>query len=493
MKMKKYFLSIVALLSVFSCNQMVNEIKITDVVVNGNYLGNGAEWDPYCEAELWGAPMTEEMWIKIFERTDFMRMSIVRCMINSPLRYYNKETGRYDKERNSESLKRMLAYCQSNNITVMFGEFNPPRPELKLDEKWVKMAVNYLDYLVNECGFTCIKYYIPTNEPDGNWSVYDGNFEDYVKLIVMFREEMSKYPALARIKFAAPDAVLDYKNPKYDLTTSGRVAEFAGRADSLAGIYEIHAYPGFHQVRSGIFKDMLKEVLSNVPDGKRLILGEAGYKTWRPEDSLRDRIHKERLNKTSLVKNKEGADCSMSVYEYEYGLDIALLGMEVMNNGGAGVCPWMLDDVHSAGDRGDKNNVKIWGMWNIFGGKVWGLPEEENIRPWYYAWSLMCRYFPAGSDILSVTLPAVDGLHSVAAVSDGKLTVAVLNISAKKQQVMLSLPYALKNAKMYRYEKGNDNLFANMPPKPDKEGIRAENSVRMELGPDSMIMITDLD
>jgi len=492
--MNKILLSIIAVFMSVSCSSTLTEVKITNSVINGGYLGNGAEWDPYCEADMWGAPMTPEMWNKIFERTDFMKMSIVRCMISSPFRYFNAKTQEYEKERNSESLKTLLSYCQKNNIIVMFGEFNPPNRKLKLDAKWVKMSVNYLNYLVIESGFTCIKYYIPTNEPDGYWSVYDGDYNAYLELVRMFQNEIANYPNLAlHIKLAGPDVVLDYKNSKYDLTTKDRVDLAAKQIDSIIGIYEIHAYPGYYQVSNGIFTKMLKEVVASVPKGKKLVLGEAGYKTWRKEDSTRNMTHLEKLSKTPLIVSKEGADCNMNVYDFQYGIDMSLLAIEVMNNGGSGVCPWMLDDSHSFGDKGNIHNVKIWGMWNIFGGKLWKMPQEENIRPWYYAWSLMCRYFPSGSDILKVDMPDIAGLKITASISDNKLTVALLNISDQKRFLNLALPVALANAKLYLYKEGNRNLFENMPPKPDKTGIKAENHLKVEISPNSLIVISDYD
>lgn len=87
----------------------------------------------------------------------------------------------------------------------------------------------------------------------------------------------------------------------------------------------------------------------------------------------------------------------MLCYDYFYGLDIPLLAMEVMNNGLSGVAAWMLDDaMHSNGDSGRTEDVKIWGMWNILGEEVFGDASQEELRPWYYTWSLMCRHFPAG-------------------------------------------------------------------------------------------------
>ena len=50
-------------------------------------------------------------------------------------------------------------------------------------------------------------------------------------------------------------------------------------------------------------------------------------------------------------------------------------------------------------------DVKIWGMWNILGEEVFGDASQEELRPWYYTWSLMCRHFPAGCDVLACEVP----------------------------------------------------------------------------------------
>ncbi|MFA5849922.1 MAG: hypothetical protein WC833_08560 [Bacteroidales bacterium] len=484
--MKSILYSLVCLLFIFSCSKKDVKIDIGPDIINPNYLGNGAEWDPYCEAEMWGTPVTEEMWKTIFERTDYMKMSIVRCMINSPFRYYNNETGEFERDRNIESLKRMLSYCQKNNITVMYGEFNPPSPALKNDMRWISMSVKYLNYLVVDCGFNCIKYFIPANEPDGSWSFYDGNYESYKDLISKFHKEMMLYPELSEhIKFAAPDVVLGYKNPKYDMQAADWVAGSARDIDSLVGVYEIHTYPGYKQVRDGSFSKMLKDILKEVPAGKQLIIGEAGYKAGKEGDSLENRIHKEKLDKTPLITNKEGADCNMRVYDFEYGLDMALLAMEVMNNGGSGVAAWMLDDSHSVGDRGDTANVKIWGMWNIFGLKIRSMKNEENLRPWYYAWSLMCRYFPAGSNILKTSISEVKDLNIVASVKDGKLSIAFLNRSSESMDLNVSIPGEFKEARVFRYEKENMNMSG--------ESLKAEKRFNLKISGKSLVVITDLN
>ena len=111
----------------------------------------------------------------------------------------------------------------------------------------------------------------------------------------------------------------------------------------------------------------------------------------------------------------------MLVYDYFYGLDMPLLCMEVMNGGYSGIAAWMLDDaMHSSGDSGKTEDIKLWGMWNILGEEVFDDPSQEEIRPWYYTWSLMCRYFPTGSNILKTTLDRTKGVYAAAGEYQGK-------------------------------------------------------------------------
>ena len=91
--------------------------------------------NPYDEAELWGSSISDADWDTLFKRLDFMRPQYVRCMINSPFRYYDANTGKYDKTRNIHSISRLLSYCTKNDITVVFGEYNPPTWEMKEDQR----------------------------------------------------------------------------------------------------------------------------------------------------------------------------------------------------------------------------------------------------------------------------------------------------------------------------------------------------------------------
>lgn len=93
--MKRLLIPLVGAATLFAaCNSgRTLRIEVTDRVISADYIGNGVEWDPYDEAGAWGAEVSDADWGKLFERLDFMRPGYVRCMINSPYRYYDAATG----------------------------------------------------------------------------------------------------------------------------------------------------------------------------------------------------------------------------------------------------------------------------------------------------------------------------------------------------------------------------------------------------------------
>lgn len=473
------------------CQRAELVVKVTSEVVNHDYFGNGAEWDPYDEALSWGSDVSEEDWDVLFERVDRMGIAYVRCMINSPFLYWDASAGKYDRDRNIGKLCRILQYCKDNEIMVIYGEFNPPEPSMKDSERWVEMSVNYLDHLVNGLGFDCIRHFVIFNEPDGDWAPTDGDYELWKDMALRFDAEMGKYPGLKdKVSLAAPDAVVHWVHPETGMDAGDWMRRTSSEIDHIVGIYDLHAYPGQTEVRNGTYAEKLKALKAYVPEGKRVILGEAGFKYENPEDSL---LLKENMRRADEHPFAGGIDSNMMVYDHFYGLDMALLAMDVMNTGYAGIAVWMLDDAaHSVGDTGRTESIKVWGFWNTLGAEVFGTPSEEEIRPWYWAWSLMCRYFPPGCDIHTVAAEGACCIRVCAAEADGRHTVAIVNWSDEALDTEVDLPYSLDDARVYVYDESetyrdvDDNLV------PALTGISGDE-VRLDVPAQSLVVITDME
>ena len=473
------------------CRTSDFEVKVTDNIINQDYIGNGAEWDPYDEAIVWGTDLSEEDWAVLYERVEPMRMGYVRCMINSPFLYWDATSRTYDKTRNIEKISRILQYCQDNGITVVYGEFNPPEPQMKDSMQWVEMSVDYLDHLVNVLGFDCIRYFVIFNEPDGHWAVTDGDYELWKSMALRFDAQMQKYPGLKeKVSLAAPDAVMHNVHSETGLSVEDWMKMTAGDLDDLVGIYDVHAYPGQQEVRNGSYLGKLKSLKALVPEGKRIILGEAGFKYENSEDSL---LYKENRRRAEEHSYAGVEDCNMMVYDHFYGLDMALLAMDVMNSGFSGMAVWMLDDAaHSVRDSGLRENIKIWGFWNILGSEAFDMPSEEEIRPWYHAWTLMCRYFPKGCDIQEVECSAPSGIRVCASEMEDRHTVAMVNFSSDDVIADLTLPYTFSKARVYVYEDSFYEIGADGVLEPSVKGISGK-SMKIKIPSQSLVLITDMD
>ena len=433
--MKNHPLVAAAMLLAVACSRPV-EVRVSQEVINPCYLGNGVEWDPYDEAVSWGHDLTEADWDTLYARLDYMKPQYVRCMINSPFTYYTGSG--FEDTRHADTLLKLLSYCQSRGVMVVYGEYNPPAWEMKGSQEWVEASVKHLNYLVDGQGFDCIRHFVIFNEPDGNWASTNGDFAFWKEMVRRFRAEMDKYPALKEnVSLAGPDAVIDYRNPASPYDAAGWLKATVEEVPEI-GIYDMHAYPGQRYVRSGEFEKTLRQMKALAD--KPIILGEAGFKYFSdPADSSLAKEYWRRVEGHPFTK---GSDCNMLVYDTFYALDMAVMLCSVMNSGFSGAAAWMLDDaMHSNGDSGLTEDVKLWGMWNILGAEVFGDPSQEEIRPWYYTWSLMCRHFPAGSRILKLEASLPDGVSATAArTPSGTYSLAFVNVSDQPVELSVRLP-----------------------------------------------------
>ncbi|MFR6100644.1 MAG: discoidin domain-containing protein, partial [Longibaculum sp.] len=134
--------------------------------------------------------------------------------------------------------------------------------------------------------------------------------------------------------------------------------------------------------------------------------------------------------------------------------------------------------VHTpTGDPNIDNDIKIWGFWNELGeemaaqnsaNNVTGRPNtvqssDEKIRPWYYTWSMFCRYFPAGMKILETTDSGIDAVRATAGLlpngDKSDVSIAVVNSTGKEKTIELNVPNAngLVDLNQYFYYDGEIN------------------------------------
>lgn len=244
-----------------------------DSVVNRGYIGNGVQWDPYALDYGQGrVEISDADWAKLYARLDFMRPAFIRVMTNTTSVVRN---GRLDRMRGFEHLSHILGYCQSRGVTVMFGDWGGSLMYARagtVNRTLLDHAAAYVAWLVGEKGYDCIRYYNLVNEPNGFWSAADGDFDLWAKAVSYFRGRLDAEGLAGKVELVGPDAAI--WGPEEAWWVSRSRDELGDRI----GLYDIHTYPSKCTVNSGEYTRILEAYRREVPAGKKIVMGEIGFK-----------------------------------------------------------------------------------------------------------------------------------------------------------------------------------------------------------------------
>lgn len=397
-------------------------------VISREFVGNGVQWDPYQSDYGHGRlEFSEADLAKMYRRLDFMRPGVVRMMINASS--LSSPDGIVDFERYYRNVKPLLEYCQTRNVEVVFGDWGGSLTNSKtkqINTKNIANVVAFVRYLLDEKGMDCIRYFNYVNEPNGWWSSTDGDFSLWARGMKEINEEMRRQGIASRVKLIGPDVAI------WTAEETWWVERSATELGDVVGLYDIHTYPSKYTINTNQYYDIIKAYRDKVPADRKIIMGEIGLKYVAPED--------ETLNDLNIRRAKAAPyasidDSQMSVYDFSYGIDMADALIQTLQAGYSGTVAWMLDDaMHSKGGR---DKLKIWGFWNIFGEEFFGA-EQENVRPWFYAWSMLCRAVPGGCDILTAVSDSPKAIKCSLARKDGKYSLILLNITGANLEVSLA-------------------------------------------------------
>jgi hypothetical protein len=487
------------LFTLLSCNTMENEEKVgiyPDEIISSNFIGNGVQWSAYhhanSESSDWGKLMTDEKWQMNFDRLDYMKPKLFRILDQANWRYlvgfdeFDEPILDFNTDE-VKALEKLLDYAEENEITVLFGEWGTPYKMHDKEEghgdkftgandpKWIKIIVQYLDYLINTRGYTCLKYYNHVNEPDGFWASTDGNFEEWSEGVKLLKAEMDRVGLSDKIVIAGPDAVWQLDWVKRSLE----------EVDHCLGIYDVHAYAPYDLVRSGEFQQVYGELARPVlENNKQIFFGEIGFNRKGEENQKR-----------AVDDGYASEDSQMDVYDFSYGIDMADVAIQIQNAGYSGSAAWDLDDaMHTKNDLGQKNQLKRWGMWNSLGTEICNNPEDENMRPWFYSWSLLCRYFPPGYNIIATDSTGIDGLRLSAGANEKDMTIAIVNNSETNNEISLHIPETVKkHFKKYLYTEEGRLMDENGFPVPAETQIKGKELSTIEIPANSFVLLTTIE
>lgn len=378
-----------------------------------DFLGLGVQWASYPWFDL-----SPEDWDKVVRRVEFLRLPVTRVMLDAFWYCRGFDPGGrpvFDwGTPYMQKLHQLLDFCERNGTAVLLGEWQRPCGAgldlASADPRWTALVGESVAHFVRDRKYTCVRYYNLINEPHGSWSNITP--EDWRTALLNLADEFHRRGLGRRVLIAAPDG-------DRNLTTRALRDPELRR---LTGIYDEHWYVFREEIRRGLLELYAREQLRQirrVDPGKPFILGELG-----------------------IMDGKTPRDQNPDVFRFWYGLAMADAAIQALRAGVDAVIAWNLDDaLYFLGDGEEYMNAltdrlpanaydrrKIWGMWNILGVEH-GHPEEEQLRPWFFAWAALARSFPAGCRPVEVAATGVPGLRVAAArlASPDGYSIAIVN------------------------------------------------------------------
>ncbi len=446
-------------------------IYTDDLVSGAPFMGLGVELDPYDSFQP-----TAAQWSLIFQRLDYMRPGFLH-VVEPASDYF----AGYDASGNPVyrwsaphvmQLLTILDYARSRGVPVVLGDWSNP-----LINGDPRIPAGFLLQLHDAYGYTNIRYYNLINEPN---YVATCSFSCWAGIVAKLSSEFTSLGINRWLQLVGPDNGNSWDDTAAAQTldrTSGLDTDNPIGGDSwvtaalraipgLIGAYDSHRYATIWGVENGVYADQMRarrEQISNLDSPtKPFFAGEVGL-TAREVSPFTGRLSRSRmralvplLDPSAVPHAGTFVDSQPHIGEFNYGAWMGDMTIQGIGAGLSGASAWDLDDAMHTGGQYGSQNLKRWGFWNSLGGQD-GYPASDlELRPWYYAWSVLSRAFPAGSQPLLVPGTGVPGLRATAArIPDGSgfdLSLAVVNDSDTARSVTLTVPSVPGTLGLGRYD-----------------------------------------
>ena len=445
-----------------------------DQTAGPRLLGLGVQWDPYDSFQP-----SASLWDLIDERVAFMSPGFLR-VVEPASDYFKGYDSAHDPtyrwgSTHVQELLQILAFAQKHHITVVLGDWADP-----LIHDDARIPADFIEQLHDTYGFTDIRYYDPLNEPN-----YDSScdFTCWTNMMTTLHREFAQL-GMKWIKLIGPSngnswddtpqvhaadekTGLDTDNPANDAW----VTETLQAIPSEIGAYDSHRYSTIGGLDAGVYEEQMltrRDEISNLDSpGKPFFEGEVGLtvrKTnpFASDESARYETQGLRRELPALVDPSAApasstfVDSQPHIAQFNYGTWMGDMVIQALDGGLSGASAWDLDDaMHTGGGYGSQN-LKRWGFWNSLGGQD-GYPASDlDLRPWYYAWSVLSRSFPAGAQALTVPSTGLTRVRVAAARvprrSGYALSFALVNENRRARRVRLFVPDARRRLRFALYD-----------------------------------------
>ncbi|HWF49520.1 MAG TPA: hypothetical protein VG294_02655 [Solirubrobacteraceae bacterium] len=483
----------------------------TDQLADPAFMGLGVQLDPYDTLKP-----AQLNWPLITQRLDFMGPGLMR-VVEPASDYFagydasGNPTYRWTSNHVQELLS-ILGYAQSRGITVVLGDWGNP-----LIQGDARIPADFIGALHTTYGFTVLRYYNVMNEPNGAGPSCP--FSCWTGIMKTVSAEFTKLGEQSWIQLVGPDNANSWDDTQVAQAadrSSGLETDNPLGGDSwvtaslqsipgLIGAYDSHRYATIWGVANGVYGNQVlarREEISNLDSpAKSYFAGEVGLTarqvtpftaaSMRSTSALRSLLDPSAIGASTFI------DSQPNITTFNYGVWMGDMMIQAISAGLSGASAWDLDDAMHVGGGYGNLNLKQWGFWNSLAGQN-GYPASDLApRPWYYAWSVISRAFPAGAQTLAVPSTGLPGVRVAAAripnATKYDLSIAMVNDSAAARTITLTVPSVTTplNLAQYNYAAGGLPVDANGLPVPAQNlAVQPSTGITVQLPADALVVLT---
>ena len=444
----------ISLLSLSACGKGdLNHVSFTEKdLVQESFGGLGVEWGAYEDTDK----LMEGGWEKVINHMDHLGAARIRLMIS-----YDWFCQNFDDKNNEDksddtwsynftnkyaaNMIEILEYCQIHNIDVAFGAWNVigslgdddvwnMMDDVTSDIRWAKISADVLNFLVNQKGFTCIKWFVNSNEPNyigvkGGSKNYNNTYEKWEQGVKNVRKALDDV-GLQSVGIVGGDTTGFEGTQEYLVNISKNIKD-------IVGDYGAHLYLSNISVDRGEMGDEIISLLKQIKENDPEVGKKRQADIW--EGGLRD-------GKTAL-------DCQSLIATTNYAVRMVDYTVQSLISGINGICYWDFDDAMHFMYTNNSMTPKEWGMFSSLAEASSG---KQELRPWYHTTSLLCHLIKKGNKVYtsSANDTSVDEtFRALATVShDGNLGgLVAVNAGLKETQKTFSIKEKINGDKVYVY------------------------------------------
>ena len=474
-------LSLIPMMALSSCSKSAPHYEVDKIAFDKSNLtqesfgGLGVEWGVYEDIDK----LAENGWERIIKNMDHLAPSRVRVMVS-----YDWFVTDFDNKGNTDksddtwnynfstktalNLFDILEYCQIHDIDVAFGAWNVVADlaydvwgmmeDVTSDIRWAKITGEILNFLVKDKGFTCIKWFVNSNEPnyagyEGQSKNYNNTYEKWQQGVKNVRKTLDSY-GLNWIGIVGGDTTGVEGTREY-------LTNIAKNMPESVGDYGCHLYiNNFLIDRGGLYTEVKKI-----------------YNEIQSIDKGLGKIRFANIWESGLLDGKNNAtDCQAFITSHIYGVRMGDYTLQCIAAGINGIVYWDFDDGMHFMYTNNTQTPKEWGMFSSLASAT---PKKQELRPWYHSSCLLTHLLKEGNKIYSPgqndpTLgEEFQSFRSIGTVSpDGKHGgFAAVNADTKSTTKTFYLDEKVEGDKLYIYYFNESSL------KLDEEGWIIPNDV----------------